>query len=176
MKYTALESEYLNRIRARLVRLRAYLNQMNLNEASQTSEWYQAVAKMRSIQGNISNDLSFLACLLAKSFLNEHFGVTNFDAAAKPQGAPGLDIDVETPRGERLIAEIKTTVPYTGALNDLGAQQKSSFRKDFAKLNGAQASHKLLFVTDRATFDVLQRRYLGEIPNVRVVLLDLTSV
>lgn len=38
------------------------------------------------------------------------------------------------PSGKRVIAEIKTTVPYSGAINDLGAKQKEAFRSDFAKL------------------------------------------
>src|SRR5258706_14827188 len=158
MVHTAPEVAYLKRIRTRLQELRAYLNCVNLTDAFDIYDWYAALAKVKSIQGNLSNDLSFVACLLAKRYLQEHFAIVDFDAAAKPQGAPGLDIDLLTREGERLIAEIKTTVPYSGATNDLGAQQKNSFRKDFAKLNNTQAVHKLMFVTDRATFDVLQRR------------------
>jgi hypothetical protein len=86
-------------------------------------------------------------------YLHEHFAITDFDAAAKAQGASGLDVDVYSPNGERIVAEIKTTVPYSGAKNDLVVQQKTSFRKDFAKLNAAQATHTLLFVTDGSTFE-----------------------
>jgi hypothetical protein len=171
--HTKLELAYLEEIRRRLGELRTFINPLDLTDSTDVRDWYSALAKVRAIQGNISNDLSFVACLLAKRYLQEHFAITNFDAAAKAQGAPGLDIDVCNPKGERIIAEIKTTVPYSGATNDLGAQQKTSFRKDFTKLNAAQATHKLLFVTDRATFDVVQRRYLSEIPGVQVVLLDL---
>jgi hypothetical protein len=175
MEHTGPEQAYLGRIRARMHELRSYLNGLNITDTFGTREWYAALAKVKAIQGNINNDLSFVACLLAKRYLREHYEILGFDAAAKPQGAPGLDIDVVTPRGERLIAEIKTTTPYSGAMNDLGAQQKNSFRKDFAKLNGAQATHKLLFITDRATFDIIQRRYAKEIPGVHVVLLELAG-
>ena len=176
MGYTKLELAYLEEIRRRLKELRAFINTLDLTESTDVRDWYTSLARLRAIQGNVSNDLSFVACLLAKRYLQEHFAITDFDAAAKAQGASGLDIDVYSPNGERIVAEIKTTVPYSGAKNDLGAQQKTSFRKDFAKLNAAQATHKLLFVTDKSTFEVVQRRYLSEIPGVQVVLLDLGAV
>jgi hypothetical protein len=174
MECTKAEAAYLNRIRTRLEELRTYLNALTLDEDSaEVHEWYAALAKVKAIQGNMNNDLSFVACLMAKQYLRKHFGVTSFDAAAKPQGASGLDIDVVTPSGERVVGEIKTTVPYSGAVNDLGAKQKEMFRKDFKKLNAADAAHKFFFVTDRATLAVVERRYLNEIPGVKVVFLDL---
>lgn len=134
-------------------------------------EWFATLARIKDVQGNFNNDLSFVACLLAKSYLKKQFGVTNFDAASKAQGAKGLDIDVVSPSGERIAGEIKTIVPYKGAKNDFGAAQKKSFRADFAKLNKAQATHKLLFVTDKASYDLVQLKYSKEIPGVQVVLL-----
>src|SRR5262249_374727 len=142
MNYTNLEAKYIERIQTRLEKLRDYLNQLNLTGNSNVPQWYEALAEIKAIQGNINNDLSFLACLLAKGYLEKRFGLNNFDAAAKPQGAAGLDINVLIPPGKRLIAEIKTTVPYSGVLNDLGAKQKESFRNDFDKLNNTAADYK----------------------------------
>ena len=51
-------------------------------------------------------------------------------------------IDVQTQKGQRIIGEIKTTVPYSGARNDLGAQQKQALMTDFSKLNKATADYK----------------------------------
>ena len=171
--YTKLEAEYLERIRARLAGLREYLDGVSLSEESHVPEWFAALAKIKAIQGNINNDLSFLACLLAKRYLEKRFGLNNFDAAAKPQGAAGLDINVFIPSGKRLIAEMKTTVPYSGVLNDLGSKQKESFRNDFDKLTKTTADHKFFFVTDKATFEVVRRKYSMAIPGVEIILLDL---
>lgn len=175
MNYTKLEAKYIERIQTRLEKLRVYLNQLNLTGNSNVPQWYEALAEIKAIQGNINNDLSFLACLLAKGYLEKRFGLNNFDAAAKPQGATGLDINVLIPPGKRLIAEIKTTVPYSGVLNDLGAKQKESFRNDFDKLNNTAADYKFFFVTDKATFDVVKRKYSREIPGVEIILLDLEA-
>jgi hypothetical protein len=175
MNYTRPEAAYLERIRTRLAELREYLGGVSLSEESHISEWFSALAKIKAIQGNINNDLSFLACLLAKRYLEKHFGLNDFDAAAKPQGAAGLDINVTVPSGKRLIAEIKTTVPYLNRINDLGAKQKESFRNDFAKLNNTAADYKFFFVTDKATFDVVKRKYSSEIPGVEIILLDLEA-
>jgi len=125
------------------------------------------ISAFRKIQGNISNDGSFIATLLAKQFLNSKFGV-NFDAAEKPQGAPGIDIDVRTSEGHRIVAEIKTTVPYR--VSDFGAQQAASFKKDFAKLAASDAAHKFLFVTDSSAFSALKGdKYTKLMPGVRIV-------
>jgi hypothetical protein len=104
---------------------------------------------------------------MAKEYLSAKFDVT-FDAAEKPQGASGIDIDVLSGSGERIVAEIKTTVPYQ--VSDFGAQQAASFKKDFVKLAVATAMHKLLFVTDRRAYTALQKpKYVSQIPGVRVV-------
>jgi hypothetical protein len=108
---------------------------------------------------------------MAKNYLAQRFDIKEFDISIKPQGAPGLDIDLKTANDERIIGEIKTTVPYSGAKSDLGAKQKETFKHDFDKLNTTAAHHKFFFVTDRATFEVVQRRYIEQIPGVKVVLL-----
>ncbi len=115
--------------------------------------------------------MSFIAALMAKEYLCSAFPMADFDIGTKAQGAPGLDIDERTIEGHRVIGEIKTTTPYAGS--DLGAQQRAMFEKDFAKLNKEDAPHKFFFVTDRATFQVVKRKYHTRIPGVTVVLLPL---
>ncbi len=82
---------------------------------------------IKSIQGNFNNDIGFVSTLLAKQYLEKTYDLQGFNAADKPQGAPGLDIDVKLQDGRHLVAEIKTTSPYKS--NDLGAQQINSFKK-----------------------------------------------
>lgn len=73
--------------------------------------------------------------------------------------------------GYRIVAEIKTTVPYQ--VSDFGAQQAASFKKDFVKLVTSEAKHKFLFVTDAGTFLVLQKdKYTKLMPSVLVVHLS----
>lgn len=138
-------------------------------------QWFEYLAQVKAIQGNINNDISFIACLMAKDYLVSRFNIGMFDIAAKPQGAPGLDIDLITSEGEHIIAEIKATVPYSGAKNDLGANQRKTFEHDFDKLNRTQAHHKFFFVTDRATFNIVQQKYASQVPGVKVVLLTATG-
>lgn len=116
---TTNEQTYLARIHERLNQLRTYLNTASLDTTADVAVWYTYIAEIRAIQGNINNDLSFLSVLLAKEYLVPRFDIEAFDVALKAQGAPGLDIDVMTTTGERIVAEVKTTVPYTGAKNDL---------------------------------------------------------
>lgn len=113
--------------------------------------------------------MSFIATLMAKEYLGSVLDMAPFDAALKPQGAPGLDIDERTQRGDRVVAEIKTTVPYLGA--DLGAAQKTSFLKDFAKLRIAEAPYKFFFLTNPDAYNAVMRRYAAEVVGVSVVLL-----
>jgi hypothetical protein len=164
---TEREHRYCTEIKARIAQARAFLLADDLPECPEPKSLFQLLARLREIQGNVSNDVSFAATLLAKEYLSARFSIT-FDAAEKPQGAPGIDIDVVTSSGERIIAEIKTTVPYQ--LSDFGAQQAASFKKDFVKLAGATAMHKFLFVTDKRAYVALQKpKYLAQIPGVRVV-------
>ena len=105
--------------------------------------------------------------MLAKSFLKKKFGVS-FDAAEKPQGAPGIDIELTTDSGESIAAEIKTAVPYQ--VVDFGSAQITSLKKDFAKLVAAKATHKYMLVTDQSTFQILKKeKYTKLMPGVRIV-------
>jgi hypothetical protein len=125
---------------------------------------------IKALQGNANNDLSFLSCLLAKQYLVEHHVEVSFDAAAKAQGASGLDIDVRTTTGERIVGEVKTVEPYQP--NDFGAQQKASFQADFEKLRSATATFKYLFVTSKRAHDMLTRKHRNDLAGITLVLLS----
>ena len=163
------EKACCDQIAQRVTKLQNMLSQKFLGNRENPIEWYQYMSQIKAIQGNFSNDISFVATLMAKEYLLRHFEISQFDATAKAQGAPGSDIDVNTIHGKRIIGEIKTTAPYMPS--DFGAQQRAMFKKDFDKLNRALADLKFLFVTEQRTFDLLKRRYSHEIPGVRIVLL-----
>jgi hypothetical protein len=169
VEQTPNEHAYFKRIRQHVVTLYNYLSSNAAPIDDDPAAWFEFIAQIRAIQGNISNDQSFLSTLLAKAYLMRRFNLAEFDAAEKAQGTPGLDIDVSTEIGERIVGEIKTTIPY--GMRDLGAQQKRTFREDFAKLNAAEARYKFFFVTSRKTFEIVQQRYAAEIPEVEIVLL-----
>lgn len=167
MTLTEGEKCYCLEIADRVSRMRKFLNENALVEPLQPIEWHSFVSTLRKIQGNLSNDGSFIATLLAKQYLCSKFGIT-FDAAEKPQGAPGIDMVIETAEGQLIVAEIKTTVPYQ--VSDFGAQQVVSFKKDFAKLSKSNAKHKFLFVTDSGTFSALQKdKYTKLMRDIRIV-------
>ena len=168
---TLKEQTALETIREKFIALCHYLAESTQPPSEDLDGWFEFIAGFNRLQGNVSIDQSFVATLLAKRYLLDRFPISSFDAADKPQGAPGLDIDIVTDEGQRIIGEIKTTVPYAIERNDLGAQQKTSFRKDFDKLNKEEADRKLFFVTDRDTYDIVRARYAPEIPGVEIVLL-----
>jgi hypothetical protein len=169
--FTPKEQAFLQQIRQRIKHLREYLDDHDCPDEEALVEWLDYLSAMRAIQGNFSNDVSFVATVLAKRYLSARFDIGAYDAAAKAQGAQGLDIDLVTADGQHIVGEIKTTVPYSKARDDLGSKQKETFIKDFEKLNAAEADHKFFFVTDRKTYEVVQQRYLHLIPGVEVVLL-----
>lgn len=146
MQLTAREQQYCEDIADRIDRLRALLIERSLDRQAAPAVWYEFLVALKQIQGNASNDLSFIATLLAKHYLAQKHDVS-FCAAEKPQGAPGIDIDCTTPAGERIVGEIKTTVPYQAV--DFGAQQAAMFKKDFAKLTTTSAKYRYLFVRRR---------------------------
>ena len=75
--------------------------------------------------------------------------------------------------GDVLLQKSKRTFPYK--TNDLGAQQRKSFKKDFTKLNEAKADVKIFFLTERKTFEVMKKlKYRPYFEDITVVLL--TSV
>lgn len=173
MPLSEKELRYCDGIALRLDRIRALLASGALEHPPRPSALFAFLAELRLIQGNLSNDVSFAATLLARDFLAAKFGIV-FDAASKPQGASGIDIIASTSCGERIVAEIKTTVPYRAA--DLGANQQKSFQRDFEKLARADARHKFLFVTDARTFDVLRKpKYQAQLTGVQIINLAALS-
>src|ERR1043165_4565924 len=167
------EKNYCSEIASRVSRIRTFLHENALMDPPDPAAWHSFLSELCSIQGNISNDGNFIATLLAKEYLQSKFSV-DFDAADKPQGAPGIDIDVRTSEGQRVVAEIKTTVPYKAS--GFGGNQADHFKKDFAKLSASRADHKFLFVTDLRAFAFLKKeKYRKLMPGVRVVHLGTTQ-
>jgi hypothetical protein len=164
------EQAYIDGIARRISSMRAFLVERPVPAPEDASGWYRYLASLKEIQGNAKNDVSFVATLMAKMYLLTHFDIRSFDAAEKAQGAPGLDIEVLLADGRRLIAEIKTTIPFK--TNDLGAQQKATFYKDFKKLATSKADVKFFFLTERRTFDLMRTaKYRSKLVGVTVILL-----
>lgn len=167
---TTNERQSLVQLTQRLAALKGFLSQSVLPDAdSALGEWLHYLDAMKQITGNASNGMSLIGCMMAKEYLSRHLPMKSYDAALKPQGASGLDVDEQTVDGRRVIAEVKTTTPFKE--NDFGAAQISSFRKDFTKLTSTSADFKFLFVTNSLAFDVLQCKYAKLIPDVSIVLL-----
>ena len=166
---TRREADMLNQLSERVDRIRTFIcSQKPRSDAP--SDWFTYLAAIKALQGNGNNDLSYLSCLLAKHHLLRLYGQCELDVAMKPQGAPGIDIDVVFPGVGRVVAEVKNVEPYQA--RDFGAQQKLAFQKDFRKLRETSAAAKYLFVTSSRSYEILQRRYAPELEGVQVVLLD----
>ncbi|MDR3174367.1 MAG: hypothetical protein LBU19_08970 [Treponema sp.] len=169
MKMTAGENEQLANIISMVNRLKKFFDSSSIDKADNVRQIYTYINEIKNIQGNLSSAISYVSCLMAKEYLLENYNISNIDVSIKSQSANGLDIDEKLNDGKRIIAEIKTIFPYED--NDFGAKQKESFRSDFKKLNGTPADYKILFVTESKTFQILNRKYLSELKNVKIVLL-----
>lgn len=166
---SARETEMMKDVERRLVAMRDHLAH-EMPSLEDSTAWFQYLTELKAIQGNANNDVSFVATILAKEYLLRNYGVKDFDAAEKPQSAPGIDIDVHLPDGRRLIAELKTTNPYKE--NDFGAMQRKTIKKDFAKLSKTEADIKLFLVTDFDTFRFMQKsKYHTTVKGITIVLL-----
>lgn len=154
----------------RMLQVRSYLEENDFPTFNNIPAWYDFLTDIKTIQGNFNNDVSFLATMMAKHYLEQNYGIENFYATDKPQGAPGLDIDIYLPDGRRLVAEIKTTIPYKP--NELGAQQINTFEKDFFKLAEAEAEIKIFFLTEKRTFELMKKpKYSSQLTDINIVLL-----
>lgn len=148
-------------------RLREYLNENQLPEDIKAVEWFQFLVGAKNILGNINNDISFTATLIIKSFLKNRFSIEDFDAGAKAQGAPGMDIEAKTIDGKVIVGELKTTKPYQPGF---GAAQRTSILKDLAKLAKAPADYRFMFVTDDEAFTALSRSvFASHLVDIEVV-------
>ena len=169
MKMTKNEETQLNNIKTIIGKLKSYLGNSDINDIDELKKIYNYISEIKSIQGNLNNSISYIACLMAKEYLLKNYDINNIDVSIKPQSANGLDIDEKLNNGERIICEIKTIFPLVE--NDFGSAQRNSFRNDFKKLNETVSKHKILFVTEQKAFNVLKEKYLNELVNVKIVLL-----
>jgi hypothetical protein len=127
---------------------------------------FDYLVAVKNTLGNLNNDMSFVASLLVKPFLRKRFEI-DFDAALKPQGAPGMDIDCTLPDGTRIVGELKTTKPYQSGF---GAAQKREITKDLLRLAGTAAAHRFMFVTDADSFlTICKPSFASLAPGVEVV-------
>jgi hypothetical protein len=168
VELTDKERQQLENIGSKVDRLREFLSDRPTPTVDAPgSEWLGYLDGMKRIVGNTSNDLGFVSTLMAKEYLCQRFEMQPFDAAEKPQGANGLDIDEWTVSGERVIGEIKTTTPHLG--RRLSAAQLINFRKDFHNLEREPADHKFFFVTHPTTFEIARTLLRKQLPLVEAV-------
>jgi len=155
---TKKEREYVAGLRNRLVEMRKFLKICNVNRCN-IDNLFANLTQFCSISGNLHNPKSFGACLLAKRYLLANFNIEEWDVASKAQGANGFDVDKKTRKGKRIIAQIKTTVPYCA--NKLGSNQLTQFKKDFEKLKNETAYKKFFFVTNQRTHEYTKKAFSG---------------
>src|ERR1700678_3552962 len=127
MKLSDIEREYSTSIHTKLRELKEFFSEAPLDLEADPLDAYRFLSRLKGVLGNLNNDISYVATLMAKEYLSQHFDITSFDAAAKPQGALGIDVEFRTPNGKRIAAEIKTTYPYQPGF---GAQQRATISKD----------------------------------------------
>lgn len=164
------ESKAIAATRQRVCQLARFLASNQPPDSDSACEWLDYLTRFKDGLGNLNNNIGFFATLLAKEYLVKTLAIPPFDAADKAQGAPGLDIDLRTANGRRVIAEIKTTHPYK--LDDLGSKQLETFKKDAERLRSESADHKFFFLTDSETFDIMKKpRYRELFHGIRVILL-----
>jgi hypothetical protein len=167
---TPKEEAYIAALRTRLLKMRDYFVAHDIGKCG-ADALFKHLGRISSISGNLSNGRSFGACLLAKRYLKNRFKLEELDVGEKAQGAKGPDIDAKTTDGKRLLAEIKTTVPYELARSDFGAKQRTELRKDWKKLREAKAHHKFFFLTDRDAYTIVQKKYHKELSGIELILL-----
>ncbi len=170
MNYLDSEKFQLDNSINKLYKLENFLENFYYDNNQDIYSLFQIFNNVKEILGNFNTDVSFISCLMAKDYLCNRFTFNEFDVSEKSQSAPGLDIVVYTDESKKIIGEIKTTNPYKE--NDFGAQQIVSLRKDFEKLKLNSADYKFLFVTNKKAFEILKRKYINELPNINLVLLE----
>ena len=170
MELTENEIKMLEKVKDKFIKLNNLLNNSEYNVYSDLYKQYIYLNEFKKILGNSSNDLSYIACLMAKQYLLKKHNFSHLDMSIKKQGTKGLDIDEITLEDERCIAEIKTTFPYQNG-NDFGANQRTRFRDDFKKLKENDAKYKYLFVIEEKTFNILKEKYISELEDIITILL-----
>jgi hypothetical protein len=155
------------RILKKIEALRVFLSENSLVDPMVELKWLTYLIQLREVLGNISNDIGFLATLLVKKYLERRFGIRNFDASAKPQGAAGIDIEATADDGTTIAGELKTTKPVQPGF---GAQQRTMILKDLARLSTSSADYRFMFVTDPETYRTLSgRSFAARAPGVELV-------
>jgi hypothetical protein len=168
---TLSELRFCEAIREKDRKLRRFLDNTGFPTIFDAREWLTYLTGIKIALGNLNNDLGFVATVLVKRYLDRRFGIVDFDAAGKPQGASGVDIEASTPEGRRIVGELKTTKPYQPGF---GAAQRTSIIKDLARLAASTADHRFMFVVDVDAYSALCRpAFAGRAPGVEIV--DLVS-
>jgi hypothetical protein len=164
---TEAESRSCEGIRRKDKALRTFLGGNSLPEIVDGRSWLIYLTGIKSALGNLNNDIGFAATLLVKAYLRDRFGVTDFDAAGKMQGAAGVDVEARAADGRRIVGEIKTTKPYQPGF---GAAQRTQMLKDLHRLAASAADHRFMFVVDVEAFVALCKPALaGHAPGVEIV-------
>ena len=167
MSLSSGEIRYCEAIRAKDYALRSFLMTSALPRLIEPSVWLEHLIGIKSALGKLSNDVAFVATLIVKDYLVQRFGITDFDAAGKPQGAAGEDIVARTNDGRRIVGELKTTKPYQPGF---GAAQKTAILKDLVRLATATADYRFMFVTDLDAFTTLCKPVFAKrTPGIEIV-------
>jgi hypothetical protein len=111
--FTPAEEGFRRTIQTKDVALRSFLEHNHLTDYDDVTHWLHYLTGIKDALGNLSNDIGFVATLLVKTYLRDRFGISDFDAAGKPQGASGVDTKARTPDGKLVIGELKTFRPCT---------------------------------------------------------------
>jgi hypothetical protein len=165
--FTPGELALLQAIVRKETALRAFLAEQQIGDAAGPHAWLAYLIRIKDTLGNISNDIGFFATLLIKDYLRERFDIRGFDAGAKPQGAPGIDVEARTADGLVVVGELKTTKPYQPGF---GAQQRTQILKDLDRLQKTPADHRIMFVTDPDAYQTLLGGFFAvRAPDIEVV-------
>jgi hypothetical protein len=57
--YTPGEQVYLQKIASRLTQLRDFLDNTDFEQATNVTQWFECLSRIKAIQGNLNNDISF---------------------------------------------------------------------------------------------------------------------
>jgi hypothetical protein len=165
--FTPAELRACEAIQAKDRALREFLAGNALSTAPDAAQWIPYLSGIKQALGNLNNDLSFIATLLVKKYLQQRFAITDFDAGAKAQGASGIDVQAMTANGKSIAGEIKTTRPYQPGF---GAAQRTTILKDLARLATTKADNRFMFVIDPGAFQALCEKGLASrAPGVEIV-------
>src|SRR5260370_42028051 len=99
--FTPSEERFRQTIRTKDSTLRSFLERNSLADSVDAAHWLRYLTGIKDALGNLNNDISFIATLV-KAYLGERFDIADFDAAGKPQGASGIDIEARTAGGKSI--------------------------------------------------------------------------